>query len=165
VRANAQEFLNRPQNRNTRDESQFLNSLIERKAFSWTRVLENMEKVMPPRVHLVGISPSLNEDNQLMLKMLVAGDSRDRAIELTKHMEESKRFSGTQIITEHFAQATNGDTEQFDISTLYVPEPFVGADAAPADAKSVKPVKPASDAKPATTAPAKKAKPAKGGKS
>ena len=52
------EFLNRPENRNTRDESQFLNELIERKSFSWTRVLENLEKVMPPRVHLVSISPA-----------------------------------------------------------------------------------------------------------
>ena len=54
-RAEAEEFLNRQENRNTRDKSQFLNELIERKAFSWTRVLENLEKVMPPRVHLVSI--------------------------------------------------------------------------------------------------------------
>ena len=45
LRANAEEFLNRQENRNTRDMSQFLNALIERKAFSWTRVLENLEKV------------------------------------------------------------------------------------------------------------------------
>src|SRR5215470_7211434 len=58
-RAEAEAFLNRPENRSTRDESQFLNDLIERKAFSWTRVLESLEKVMPPRVHLVTISPGL----------------------------------------------------------------------------------------------------------
>src|SRR5947209_8439183 len=63
LRANAEEFLNRQENRNTRDMSQFLNALIERKAFSWTRVLENLEKVMPPRVHLTSITPQLDEDN------------------------------------------------------------------------------------------------------
>src|SRR2546423_593777 len=83
----AEEFLNRQENRNTRDKSQFLNELIERKAFSWTRVLENLEKVMPPRVHLKAISPQLDEDNQLGLKMTVAGDSRDRALELARRME------------------------------------------------------------------------------
>src|SRR5215831_7528797 len=76
--AEAQGRLNLPENRTMWSESQYLNSLIERKAFSWTRVLENLEKVMPPRVHLVSISPQLNDDNQLELKMTVAGDSRDR---------------------------------------------------------------------------------------
>src|ERR1700679_2341602 len=40
VRAEAKAFLSRPENRTTRDASQFLTELIERKAFSWTQVLE-----------------------------------------------------------------------------------------------------------------------------
>lgn len=73
-RRQAEQFLNRPENRSTRDESQYINELIERKSFSWTRVLEDMEKVMPPRVHLVSIHPELDEDNQLKLKMSIAGN-------------------------------------------------------------------------------------------
>jgi type IV pilus assembly protein PilN len=129
IRADAEEFLGRPENRNTRDQSQFLNELIERKAFSWTRVLENLEKVMPPRVHLVSIHPELDEDNQLALKMTVAGDSRDRAIELARRMEESRRFAQTNIISERFAgqQNNGGDTEQFDIAAIYIPETLTPA--------------------------------------
>ena len=37
-RAQAQAFLELEINRSTRDQSQFLNGLIQRKAFSWTRV-------------------------------------------------------------------------------------------------------------------------------
>jgi len=62
--------------------------LIERKSFSWTRVLEDLEKVMPARVHLVGIHPELDDDNQLLLKLAVAGDSHDRALELARRMED-----------------------------------------------------------------------------
>src|SRR3984893_7433382 len=123
LRANAERILNLPQNRSTRDQSQFLNELIERKAFSWTRVLENLEKVMPPRVHLMSINPQLDEDNQLGLKMMVAGDSRDRALELVRRMEESKRFSQTQVKAGHFAQSTTGDNEEFEIVAIYIPEP------------------------------------------
>jgi len=131
IRADAENFLNRPENRNTRDTSQFLNELIERKAFSWTRVLENLERVMPARVHLVGINPQLNEDNQLGLKMTVAGDSRERAIELAKHMEDSGRFAETNITGERSTQSTTGDTEQMDIVAIYIPEPLVASPAAP----------------------------------
>jgi type IV pilus assembly protein PilN len=142
LRANAEKILNLPQNRSTRDQSQFLNGLIERKAFSWTRVLENLEKVMPPRVHLIAINPQLGEDNQLGLKMTVAGDSRDRAIELAHRMEESRRFSQTNIISESTKQSMNGgDTEQFDIVAVYIPEPLAAPSSKTenksADAKSL----------------------------
>ena len=131
LRADAERILNLPENRTTRDESQLLNELIERKAFSWTRVLESLEKVMPPRVHLVAIHPELNDDNELALKMTVAGDSRDRAIELARHMEESGRFAQTNIISEASQQSTTGDTERIDIAAIYIPEPFEAETARP----------------------------------
>jgi type IV pilus assembly protein PilN len=121
-RRQAEQFLNRPENRSTRDESQYINELIERKSFSWTRVLEDMEKVMPPRVHLVSIHPELDEDNQLKLKMSIAGESRDRALELARRMEDSRRFAGTHIETENFSASNSGDPFKFNIVAIYVPE-------------------------------------------
>jgi Tfp pilus assembly protein PilN len=132
IRIQAQQFLNRPENRSTRDDSQFLNQLIERKAFSWTKVLESLEKVMPPRVHVVSISPELDEDNQLALKMVVAGDSRDRAIELARRMEESRRFAQTAILRAAHSDSQTGDTELVEIAAVYVPE--VSADRAGTEA-------------------------------
>jgi hypothetical protein len=150
IRTNAEAFLNKPENRTTRDESQFLNQLIERKAFSWTRVLESLEKVMPTRVHLVSISPQLDEDNQLSLKMTVAGDSRDKAVELARRMEESRRFAQTRITRESFAQSQTGDNELFDISAFYIPEPLAAeiSEHAPEDQKSAAPEKSKTDQKP-----------------
>jgi len=134
-RMEAERFLGLPENRTTRDESQVLNELIERKAFSWTLVLENLEKVMPARVHLVSIHPELDPENQLALKMTVAGDSRDRAIELAQRMEDSRRFAQTNIVSERSTQSKNGDTEQFDIAALYIPETLPVANAERADTK------------------------------
>jgi Tfp pilus assembly protein PilN len=122
TRAQADRVLNLPENRTTRDQSRYLNELIERKAFSWTRVLESLEKVMPPRVHLVSISPQLDENNELALKMTVAGDSRDRAVELERRMEESRRFVQTAITAERQVESQTGDTEQIEMAAIYVPE-------------------------------------------
>jgi type IV pilus assembly protein PilN len=121
TRQQAEEFLNQPENRTTRDDSQFLNQLIERKSLSWTYVLEDLEKVMPARVHLVSIHPELDEDNQLTLKMVVAGDSRDRALELARRMEESRHFAQTYIETEHAAPEGSRDKVEFNIAGVYVP--------------------------------------------
>ena len=121
-RQQAEQFLNRPENRSTRDQSQFLNELIQRKSFSWTRVLEDLEKVMPARVHLVAIQPERDDDNQLRLKLSVAGDSRDRGLELARRMEDSRRFAQTHIVNESFRPSTSGDPFQFNIVATYVPE-------------------------------------------
>jgi hypothetical protein len=78
---------------------------------------------MPARVHLVSIHPELDEENQLKLKMEVAGDSRDRALELARRMEDSRRFSQTYIESESFRGNSNGgDPFQFSIVATYVPE-------------------------------------------
>jgi len=142
IEAEAQRVLSLPENRTTRDESQYLNNLIERKAFSWTRVLESLERVMPPRVHLVSISPQLDEDNELALNMTVAGDSRDRAIELTRQMEESRRFAQVKLKRESQIESQTGDTETFEMSAIYIPElPPDSASPKPVTPKSVPPAK------------------------
>lgn len=157
TRQQAEDFLNRPENRATRDESQLINELIEHKAFSWTRVLEDLETVMPARVHLVSIRPELDEDNQLALKMVVAGDSRERGIELERRMEDSRHFARTRISDERYQQSTTGDSAQMDIVAIYVPEalpepaPTPTARAESPKARNSKRRKP--DARPAANSP------------
>jgi type IV pilus assembly protein PilN len=120
----AEAFLNRPENRDTRDKSLILNDLIARKAFSWTEVFSDLERIMPPRLHVVSIRPELTPDNQLALRMMVAGESRERALELVRHMEQSPRFRQPQIVAEAREEQPRdpGDRVQFDISTLYAAE-------------------------------------------
>lgn len=127
-RQDAVTLLNLPENTSTRDRSQFLNDQFARKAFSWTKVFEDLERVMPAHLHVVSIQPELSLDHQLSLKLVVAGESRDRAIELVRNMEDSQRFQQPQIVTENFAVQQNpGDNVQVDISALYIPELGAGA--------------------------------------
>ena len=122
-RATAQAFLNRAENRTVRDRSQFLNELIERKAFSWTQIFEELERVMPARLHVVSIRPELDENNELEIKLVVAGESGDRALELVRRMEQSPRFRQPQITAQN-AQTnsqTPGDNIEFAITAGYVP--------------------------------------------
>jgi type IV pilus assembly protein PilN len=119
----AEAILNLPENRSTRDRSLFLNDLFRRKAFSWTRVFEDLERVMPARLHLISIQPATNADKQLEFKLVVAGESRERALELVRKMESSQRFQQTQIEQESSQRGlTPGDNVQFDLSAVYIPE-------------------------------------------
>lgn len=121
-KADAQALLNLPQNSSTRDRSQFLNDLFQRKAFSWTKAFEDLERVMPPRLHVVSIHPELSPDNELEIKVIVAGDTREHALDLVSKMEGSQHFHDTYIEEENADISNTGDQWQFHISALYVPE-------------------------------------------
>jgi type IV pilus assembly protein PilN len=121
-RAQAQAFLNLPANRSTRDQSQFLNSMIERKGFSWTRVFEDLEQVMPPNLHVVSLRPEMNEQNQMFLALKVAGENRSGALELVHRMEQSPHFRGAQLVQEQIG-TENGAGMAAEIVAGYVPEP------------------------------------------
>jgi len=119
-RAQAQAILDLDINRSTRDQSQFLNELIQRKAFSWTRVFEDLERVMPTSLHVVSLKPELNDQNQLQLEMKVAGDNRGGAIELVHRMEGSTHFQGAQLTSE--SSGDNGAGVAAVIEAVYVPD-------------------------------------------
>ena|SRR5438270_10416779 len=123
-RNQAQAMLNEPQNREVRDRSHFLNQLFERKALSWTLVFEQLEQVMPAHLHVISIHPGLSEDNNnLELKLVVGGETREQALDLVRKMESSKHFKQTRIDSERFEQQENSrsDRVQFDIDALYIP--------------------------------------------
>jgi Tfp pilus assembly protein PilN len=120
-RAKAQAFLDMTVNRSTRDQSQFLNGLIQRKSFSWTRVFEDLEQVMPRDLHVVSLRPELNDQNQVELSMKVAGDSRSAAVELVHRMEGSKHFQGAQLVQEALSGESGTGVAAIVVS-IYVPD-------------------------------------------
>jgi type IV pilus assembly protein PilN len=146
-KARAQAILNQPQNREVADQSAFLNNLFARKALSWTRVFTEMEKMMPPNIHVVSMKPEFNRDNQLVLHVVVVTSARDKAVELVQRMEKSPHFRSPQVEAETaVGEGTAGPTAgniQFEIAAVYIP--FADdSDATP-------------DETPAKEAPAKKA--------
>src|ERR1700686_2841596 len=121
-RGKAQAFLDLSANRSTRDQSQFLNGLIQRKSFSWTRVFEDLERVMPTNLHVVSLRPEINEQNQMQLDMKVACQARGAAVELVHRMEGSRHFQGAQLVAEN--ESGDGTGVAASVIAIYVPDPL-----------------------------------------
>lgn len=118
-KATAEALLSRPQNRDTLERSRFLNGLITRKAFSWTQLFMDLEKIMPPRVRVVSLQPQA-EDGQMSVKLLVEGDSRERALDLLRRMEESDRFRLARVKSERGKEDSR--LIQLEIVAYYAPD-------------------------------------------
>lgn len=118
-KATAQALLSRPENGDTLERSRFLNGLITRKAFSWTQLFMDLEKIMPPRVRVVSLQPEAAE-NQMSVRLLVEGDSRERALDLVRRMEESERFRLARVKSERGKEDSR--LIQLEIVAFYAPE-------------------------------------------
>lgn len=122
----ARAILNKPANRGIADQSEFLNDLFARKAMSWTRIFTEMERIVPSNLHVVSMKPDYTKTNDLVLHILVATDSRDKAVELVRRMEKSNHFRASQVVAETVVANTTQQTGaggdiQFDIAAVYIP--------------------------------------------
>jgi len=121
-------LLQQPQNVPVLNTSKFLNGLIARKSFSWTRVFMQLEQIMPARLHVVSISPELQATNTVEVHLTVAGTSREAAVELVKRLEQSPSFRDARIVEESSIQGTGPDTVQFHVVAVYIPRKLSTSD-------------------------------------
>jgi hypothetical protein len=91
-------LLRRPENAEVMERSLFLNSLIDRKAISWTKLFEDLEKVVPYNVRLVSVRlPEVDTDNRVLLDMVVGAKDRPELLELVQHLEAAPQFGETNV--------------------------------------------------------------------
>jgi hypothetical protein len=123
-RAHGEAVLNRPENQDVRDQSRFWNDVIDQKLFSWTRLLSDLEKIMPGRAYVESVQPMITSDKRLQLRLIIAGEKLNDAEELVKRMERSEHFRSTVIGAElpPHSQTTGGpQIAEFEILTYYAP--------------------------------------------
>jgi len=118
----AEKLAAQPQHMQVRSEAGFVNGLIARKTFSWTKALAALEKIVPSRVQVVSIQPELNSMHQLEIRMVVASDSRSHVLDLVRRLEESDRFRRAQVSSESTQVEAGASDVEFEIVAVYVPE-------------------------------------------
>jgi hypothetical protein len=92
-------LLRQPANADVLDRSIFLNSLLSRKAVSWTRIFGDLEKVTPPNVRLITVRPQIHGNNELSLDMIVASQSVESILNFVMQLESSSVFGRTTVHT------------------------------------------------------------------
>jgi len=86
--------IRRPENAEVLERSVFLNTLLYRKGISWTRILADMEKTMPPNVKMLNIQPYVTGKSQITLNLEVGSEGPEPVIAFYKALEGSPLFGG-----------------------------------------------------------------------
>jgi type IV pilus assembly protein PilN len=91
--AKLDEVLRQPANAEVLQLSQMLNTLIERKSISWTRIFADVETVLPYDVKLISVRlPAINSRNEVLLDMVVGAKEPGAVIGFFKKLEGSPLF-------------------------------------------------------------------------
>ncbi|MBS1835434.1 MAG: hypothetical protein JST65_22140 [Acidobacteria bacterium] len=97
---NVNNTLRKPENAVVFERNVLLNSLIERKSISWTRIFSDLEKVMPGNVRLIAVRlPQINNQNRVLLDMTVGASEQGPVLDLLKRLESSPVFGATTVHT------------------------------------------------------------------
>jgi Tfp pilus assembly protein PilN len=126
-RAAAEAVENRPENRDINQQKNFWNAEIEKKGFSWTQILNDLQKLMPGRAYVSSMAPGLGNDNIFKVKLSVVGEKYENALDLVRRMEGSERFHNPKIIAERQVKDKQSGTQQqfeIEIETAYVPPSY-----------------------------------------
>lgn len=131
-KSRAEVRMRQPENAAVLERAHFLNALFLAKSFSWTAVMMDLEQVLPLGVQVTSIEPVVAKDGTVMIRLRVAGE-RDRAVELVRNLEQSRRFLRPRLAGESSqSRGANGAAVvnpnapagvQFDILAEYNPVP------------------------------------------
>jgi type IV pilus assembly protein PilN len=100
-----QAMMRQPANAQVLAQSSVLNKLFDQKAFSWTLAMEDLETVLPGGVQVSTLEPVPAKDGHVTLHLRVIGP-RDRAIDLVRNLEHSRRFLFPRITGENSVETT-----------------------------------------------------------
>jgi type IV pilus assembly protein PilN len=86
-------FLRQPANAEVLERSLLLNTLVERKSVSWSKIFADLESVMPYNVKLIQVRlPAITSHNEVLLDMVVGAATPEPVIGFLKKLEESPLF-------------------------------------------------------------------------
>jgi type IV pilus assembly protein PilN len=95
-----QAMMQQPDNAKLLASADALNKLFDEKAFSWTLAMENLETVLPGGVQVSTLEPVRAKDGHITVRLRVIGP-RDRAVDLVRNLEHSRRFLLPRIVGEN----------------------------------------------------------------
>jgi type IV pilus assembly protein PilN len=108
-----QALMRQPQNAAVLTQAAFLNQLYAQKAFSWTAVMMDLETVLPAGVQVMNIDPEIDAKSGHVTIRLRVNGQRDRAVELVRNLEHSRRFLQPRLASESLETTTTGNQANF----------------------------------------------------
>jgi type IV pilus assembly protein PilN len=101
-------------------QSKFINAQIAERAFSWSELLDQLERVVPTDVRLVSLDPNISDDGKTHLRMTCVAKSPRALPTLIQRLQGDPHFLRPFPKSE---ETREDGLQQFTIETDYHPGP------------------------------------------
>jgi len=99
------------------EQAQFVNARLAERAFSWSELLDRMERVLPDDVRIQSISPSFAKDGLVHLSLQAVAKNDQGMVRTLDRLNTDPRFANAFPSSE----SKTGDGYQFGIAVDYHP--------------------------------------------
>jgi Tfp pilus assembly protein PilN len=82
---------------NLHDRAAFINTILDARSFNWTLMFMDLERILPGGVRVISIAPT-QVGGHVELKLTVGAASDEAELKFEHALEESKEFTGVQIL-------------------------------------------------------------------
>ena len=104
-------------------QTEFINTQIEERAFSWSQLIDSLEDVVPEDVRLLNLNPTFDKEGVVQLNLSCAARDPDGMLDLLEQLLHDPRF-GKAFPQSHRA---DGDGRySFNVTVQYFPAVAAG---------------------------------------
>lgn len=97
-------------------QTRFINSQIMERSFSWSALLDQLERVAPSNVRLLSLNPTVSNEGIIHLRMVCVAKTSNGLVEMIRRLQRDPHF--IRPFPESEAVLENG-LHQFTIGTHY----------------------------------------------
>ena len=112
-----------PSVKQTLARSAYLNNLIAERTFPWTKMFAELERILPPGVRVISISPSRDKDGNMSVALKMGAQSDAAKLKFLESLQSSPDFSNVLVKSEsrpNQSHAAAGDDQvQIDLEARY----------------------------------------------
>ena len=120
--ADLDERLRRPEALVAIEEVRFLNQVIERKRFSWTHLLGEIERAIPRTVYLLTLEPRIDTAGLVQVQMQTRGQTIEDLSRFILGLEGASAFRDVTVLSEARGDVEGRSEIHLNMEVHYLPE-------------------------------------------
>lgn len=97
----------------------FVNRQIVERAFSWSQLLDHLERVLPNDVRLTTLRPTIEQDGPILLALSCISKNQDAYVDTIREITADPYFENPYPLSE----TTDGGEVRFTLRVTYRPDP------------------------------------------
>jgi Tfp pilus assembly protein PilN len=113
-----EQYFEQQQAAGFQDRAKFVVGVLQARSINWTQMFMDLEKTLPPGVHVLHIDPKLDKGT-VSVHFVVGALNQDAKLKLLKAFEDSPSFAHVQVVSERVETQPGMDPLTIEFEAVY----------------------------------------------